>query len=294
MIIPTKKLSSDFELPVYGLGLWQMGGRWESDTSNDEREVAAIRAALDAGITHVDTAEGYGNGHAEQLLARAINGYDRAKLQIATKVAGHNQAYDGLMRALEGSLKRLQTDYIDLYMLHFYPPSGTDVNGTVRALDELVAQGAIKHIGVCNMSPNRFEDIQRRTKNKLVCNQVHYNVQYREAEKRGVLEHAQQNDVMLVAWRPVQKGNLPKSALVNELAAKYGKTPTQIAINWLVSQQNVVTISKTSSLEHLTENLGALDWRMEVRDIERIRTLFPDQKNVSDALPLDYETDVEV
>jgi diketogulonate reductase-like aldo/keto reductase len=290
--IPIKKLKNGFELPVYGLGLWQMGGRWESDTSKDDEEIKAIRAAIDAGVTHIDTAESYGDGHAEELLAEAIKGYDRSKLIIASKVAGEHQTYEGVLAACEHSLKRIGTDYIDLYMLHRFPEPGIDIADTMRAMDELVRRGKVKYIGVCNMTQRRFEEAQRLTDNPIVCNQLHYNVQYREVEERGLLQHAQTHDVMLVAWRPLQKGLLPDSALLHELATKYGKTPAQVAINWLVSQQNVVTIAKTSTINHLHENLGAIDWVMEPDDVERIRTEFPDQRSVSDAVPLDYAADV--
>lgn len=98
---------------------------------------------------------------------------------------------------------------------------------------------------------------------------------------------------MLVAWRPLQKGTLLKSSLLDELAKKYSKTPAQVAINWLISQKNVVTLSKTSNVEHLKENLGAVGWTMEASDVERIKKEFPDQKDVSDAVPLNYEADIE-
>ncbi len=292
MNIPTKKLQSGFELPVYGLGIWQMGGRLEADSTKDDEEIKAIRAALDAGITHIDTAESYGDGHAEELLKQALVGRDRSKLIIATKVSAHNQSYEGVHKSFQASLSRMGLDYVDLYLLHRFPEPGIDIADTMRAMDELVEQGLVKNIGVCNMTPLRFNEAQKLTKNKLVCNQVHYNVQYREIEDKGVLEHSQENDVLLVAWRPLQKGILPDSPLINEMAAKYNKTPAQIALNWLISQKNVVTLSKTSNVQHLHENLGALGWSLEDADIERIRTEYPDQQLVSDAVPLDYEADV--
>jgi diketogulonate reductase-like aldo/keto reductase len=293
MNIPTKKLKNGFELPVYGLGLWEMGGRNEVDKSKDSVQINAIQAAIEAGITHIDTAESYGAGYTEELLGQALKGVNRKKLIIATKVSAWNQGYDALKRSFEASLKRIGTDYIDLYLLHRYPEAGNPIADTMRAMDELVEQGLVKNIGVCNLSPNRFKEVQRHTKIKLVCNQVHYNVQYREIEKLGVLKQCQDEDIMLVAWRPVQKGTLPESDLIKDLAKKYNKTPTQIVINWLISQDHVVTISKTSHLEHLEENLGAVDWTMEVEDVERIRREFPNQKSVSDAVPLDYEADVQ-
>lgn len=286
-------LQNGFELPVYGLGLWGMGGTKEADPTNDEKDIAAIKASIKAGITHIDTAESYGAGHAEELLGKVLVDHDRSKLIIATKVSAHNQGYDGVMHAFEASLKRIGTNYIDLYLLHRYPMPGISIADTMRAMDELVAQGVVKNIGVCNLTPGRFDEVQRHTKNKLVCNQVHYNVQYREIEAWGVLKYAQEHDVMVVAWRPVQKGLLPDTQLIKGIAEKYRKTPTQIAVNWLVSQRNVVTIAKTSSPEHLQENLGALDFVMEHEDIERIRHEFPNQQNVSDAVPLTYDADID-
>jgi diketogulonate reductase-like aldo/keto reductase len=292
MNIPTKKLKNGFELPVYGLGLWQMGGRLEPDYSADDKEIDSIRTAIAKGITHIDTAESYGDGHAEELLGHAIEDLDRKKLLIATKVSAWNQSRDKLLRSFEASLGRIKTNYIDLYMIHRFPEVGISIAETMSAMDELVEQGVVKNIGVCNLTPNRFKEVQKYTKNKLVCNQVHYNVQYREAENKKVLDFCQQNDVMLVAWRPVQKGSLPQAKLLEDLAKKYNKTPIQIAINWLISQNNVVTISKTSNLKHLEENLGAIGWNLEKNDVEYIRKEFPEQKSVSDAVPLNYKADI--
>jgi len=121
MDIPRKELMSGFALPVYGLGAWQMGGRGEADSTNDETDIAAIQKALDLGVTHIDTAESYGAGHSEELVGRAIKGRDRKQLTIATKVSAWNQSYDDLRRSFEASLLRLGTDYVDLYMLHRFP-----------------------------------------------------------------------------------------------------------------------------------------------------------------------------
>lgn len=294
MNIPTKKLKNGFELPVYGLGTWEMGGRTEADTSNDEREIKAIQNAIERGVTHIDTAESYGAGHAEELIGRAIVGYDRSKLKIATKVSSWNQTYDGIMHSFASSLKRLNTDYVDLYLLHRYPEPGIDIVETMRAMDELVASGVVKNIGVCNLSTNRFNEAQKHTANKLVCNQVHYSLDTREIIRRGVLRHALDNDVMIVAWGPLAKGALDEATVLHEIAEKYGKTPYQIALNWLIYQQNVVTIPKTTKLEHLEENLGSLGWSPEGEDVERLSDEFPNQKTVSNRVPLDYEADVEV
>ncbi len=280
-----KKLKNGFELPVYGLGLWQIGGRESADLSRDFAEIENIQQAIEAGVTHIDTAEAYGAGHTEELLGQAMRGHPREKLQIVTKVSADNQYYSGVLSACEHSLKRLGTDYIDLYLLH-HPGQSKDLPGVMRALEELIEGGRVKHIGVCNLSPRFLKWLQAETAYPLVCNQVHYNVQIREAEKAGVLRDCQDHDRFLVAWRPLQKGALVQNLLLRELAQKYDKTPAQIALNWLIAQENVITLSKTSQPAHLLENLGALSWQMEGQDIARIREEFPDQQSVSDAVPL--------
>ncbi len=287
MLIPTKKLKNGFELPVYGIGTWQMGGRETYNPENDDRaDINAIKAAIDEGVTHIDTAEIYAEGHAEKIVGEAIKGHDRQKLFIVSKVQFiHLSKYEDVIQAAKDSLKRIGTDYLDLYLLHRPSPN---IRETMRAMDDLIKQGLIRNMGVCNLNIEEFDEAQACTKNKIVINQLHYNVKYREMEKRGLLSYCQKNDVMLVAWRPLQKGIIldEETNILTEMAEKYHKTPAQIAINWLISQDNVVTLSKTTSIGHLKENLGAVGWEMDLEDVERLRKEYPDQVFVSDAVPL--------
>ncbi len=288
MKIPTKKLKSGFEMPVYGLGTWQMGGRDERDFANDDvADIGGIRAALDAGVTHIDTAEKYADGYSETLVGRAIKGYDRSKIFIASKVQEKNLGYDDILNSCKKSLERLQTDYLDLYLLHRYS-KGHSLKDSMRALDKLVEEGLVKHIGVCNFGKEHLAEAQRYTKNKIVCDQVHYNLEFREPEAFGLLGYCKESDVFLSAWRPVGKGSLLGNIppVLQEMCDKYKKTPAQIAINWLISQPYVITLSKTRSPDHLNENLGALGWNMEKEDIEKLRKEYPGQKLVSDVVPL--------
>ncbi len=288
MEIPIKKLKGGFSMPEYGLGTWQMGGRKERDPENDDKaDIEAIRTAIDLGITHIDTAEIYANGYSEMLLAEALQRYDRSKLFLVSKVQESHLSYDAILEACENSLKRIKTNYLDLYLLHRYS-ARVPLEESIRALSELKDRGLVKEIGVCNFGSEHLKEAQSYTRHKIVCDQVHYNLQFREPEQSGLLEYCQKNDVMLIAWRPVGKGELLKEnpEVVESLCKKYGKTPAQIAINWLVSQSNVVTLSKTRSKEHLLENLGALGWKMEEEDIERLRREYPNQHYISDAVPL--------
>lgn len=293
MNIDVKTLKEGFSLPVYGLGTWEMGGRTDPDYSNDNTYIDAIKNAVDHGITHIDTAEMYGAGHSEELIAKAIKGYDRSKLFITTKVIGPNQRYEDVIKACEASLKRLETEYVDLYLLHRYPDPGIDIKDTMRAMDKLVADGKVKNIGVCNLTINRFKEAQKHTKNKLVCNQLHYSLEQREIVDKGILKYCQENDVLVTAWGPLSKGALEKTEILQRMAEKYNKTQYQIALNWLISQDNVITIPKTTSIEHLEENLGALGWHLDEADMKDLTNNFPDQKIISDRVPLDYAADIE-
>lgn len=288
MTIPTKTLKNKFTMPVYGFGTWMMGGGFNRDPDNDdEADIKAIKTAIEEGITHIDTAESYAEGYAEKLVAEAIKGYDRSKLFLVSKVKPENLKYDDLIRSAKASLERLQTNYLDLYLIH-RPNPAIPLKETMRAMDTLVEEGLIKYIGISNFSVATTEEAQSYTKYKIVANQVHYNLKFREPEQSGLLDYCQKKDIMLIAWRPVQKGLLVGKGIqiLDEMARKYAKTPAQIAINWLISQPNVVTLSKTTSIAHLKENLGAVGWEMEEEDIEKLRKEFPGQEDISDAVPL--------
>ena len=286
VIIPTKKLKNGFEIPVYGLGTWQMGGRKDRNISNDdEADIVGIRSALDMGVTHIDTAESYANGYTEILVGKAMQGYDRSKIFLVSKVHQKNMGYESILRSCSQSLERLGTDYLDLYLLHRYTKD-IPLKDSMLALDKLVERGIVKSIGVCNFTKEHFAEAQTYTRNKIVCNQVHYNLVFREPERKGLVEYCQNNDVFLSAWRPL--GNLLENipSILKEMCDKYDKTPSQIAINWLTSQPYVITLSKTRRSGHLEENLGALGWQMDKSDIERLRKEYPNQQDVSDDVPL--------
>ena len=287
MRIPAKKLKSGFAMPVFGLGTWRMGGDMEYDPSDDEANIKAVKTAIDSGITHIDSAEKYAQGHAEEIIAQAIKGYDRSKLFLVSKVADGNLRYDDVLKSCSDSLKRLEIDYLDLYLIHAPNPQ-IPIKETMKALDKLKAEGLIKNIGVSNFNVTRMKEAQANSKNKIVANQLHYNLIVREVEKKGVLKFCQENDVMLIAWRPLESGLLSKdkSSVMDKVCKKYQKAPAQVAINWLISQPNVVTLSKMKSPTHLQDNLGAIGWKLEKNDIADLRKNFPGQKDVSNVCPL--------
>lgn len=279
-------------MPVFGLGTWRLGGRIEHDPGNDdEADIRAIRRAIDHGVTHIDTAEIYASGHSERLVASAIEGHDREKLFIVSKVWHTNLRKKDVLAAARGSLERLGTDYLDLYLVHIPNPE-VDMKETFSALDELVDAGAVRNIGVSNFTVERMKRAQDIARHPIRATQCHYNLRFREVEQAGVLQYCRDNDLLFIAWRPLQFGELTaqeeleRAPVLREMCDKYGKTPAQIAINWLVSQPAVITLSTMRSPDHLRENLTALDWRMAEEDVERLRREYPGQELVSNSVRL--------
>lgn len=275
-------------MPVFGIGTWQIGGRFEPNPDNDDaRDIAAIRAAIERGVTHIDTAESYADGKAEEIVGEAIAPFSREQLLLVSKVSADHMRSDQVRAACEASLRRLKTDYLDVYLLHRHNPD-VPIAETMDAMNALVARGLIRRIGLSNFSVASHEEAARHAATPIVATQAHYNLKSRQPERDGLLQYCQKNDTFLIAWRPIEKGGLTGRgvAVVDELCEKYGKTPTQIAINWLIAQDHVVTLAKSSSIAHLEENLGAIGWIMGDVDVERLRREFPNQDAVSDAVPL--------
>lgn len=275
MKIPIKRLKSHFSLPVLGIGTWKMGGWPLRDPFNDDKkDIRAIQTALDLGITHIDTAEIYAWGYAEKLVAEAISDFNRKKIFLVSKIFPQHLSYSGVISACKGSLKRLKTNYLDLYLIH-WPNPLFPLRQTLRAFDDLKKQGLILNIGVSNFSAREFMEAQSYTQNKIVTNQIHYNLVSREPDNQEALEYAQDNDFLVTAYSPLEEGRIPKmeNKILDEICQKYGKSRAQIALNWLISQDNVVTIVKASNIEHLEEDLGSLGWEMEKEDIKRLNDL---------------------
>jgi len=288
IVIPTKKLNNGFEIPVLGFGTLFMGGSFEREANYDEgRDIKAIQKTIELGGYRFDTAEMYAEGYSEEILGKALKGCDRAEIFVTSKVSPANLGYEDVISACRKSLDRLQMSYLDLYLIHA-PNPDIDIKETMRAFDYLKEQGLIKNIGVCNFNIDRLQEAQANTKHRIVLNQVHYNLLFREPALKGVIDYCQKNDIFIEAWRPIQQGSLAKKGIdiVDQLCEKYSKTPSQIAINWLISQQNVVTITKSSNLKHLEEDLGSVGWNMSEEDLRLLIDNYPIQLDRSNAVQL--------
>ena len=256
-------------LPVLGLGTWGIGGKFEADASSKQQSIDIINEAIELGFTHVDTSEIYGNGLTEKIVGEAIKSFDRKKLFITSKLWHTHLNYDDAISSLNQSLKRLRTDYVDLYLVH---KPGTDMNlkQTMNAFEYLMEQKLIRSIGLSNFSKQQVNEAQKYLgKQKIAALQNEYNLLSRDED---ALELCSEQDMIFIAYRPLMKGRLADSGikLLDELARKYSKTQAQIALNWLVSKPNIVAIPKASTKKHLIDNLGAIGWKMEQPDYDSL------------------------
>jgi diketogulonate reductase-like aldo/keto reductase len=264
-----------------GLGTWNMGGRESPDHRDDERLIEAIRYAVELGMNHVDTAEMYAAGHAEELVGEAVKQFSRDEVFIATKVWPSNLRYEDVIRSCRRSLERLQLKYVDLYMVH-WPNPRIPLQETMKAMEKLVKDGLIRYIGVSNFDVELLEEAMNALKREeIVANQVEYSLEAREVE-RELIPFCERNGITVTAYTPLGKGRIPAEAASNtprgkilaEMAQRYGKTPVQIALNWVIWRPNVITIPKAARKEHLEENAGAAGWRLTEEDYKRLSAAY--------------------
>jgi diketogulonate reductase-like aldo/keto reductase len=254
-----------------GQGTWHMG---ESRRQRG-REVEALRLGLDLGLTHVDTAEMYGSGAAEEIVAEAIRGRRRSDLFLVSKVLPQNASYAGTVRAAEASLRRLRTEHLDLYLLHW--PGRHPLAETMGAMEDLVAAGKIRHLGVSNFDPEEMREAAAAlSRERLACNQVLYNLTHRGIEL-DLVPYCHEMGIAVVGYTPF--GGFPRRGealrVLEDLAARHGKTPRQVALRFLTRLESVFAIPKASTPEHVRENAGACDFSLSPDDIAALDRAFP-------------------
>lgn len=266
--IPTAALPSGETVPALGQGTWYMGeaARHAAD------EAAALRLGLDLGMTLIDTAEMYGSGGAEEVVADAIAGR-RDEVFLVSKVLPENATRKGTLAACERSLKRLGTDRIDLYLLHWRgsPP----LAGTLEAFARLVQDGKIRHWGVSNFDTADMEELAALPGGgDCACNQVLYNLARRGIEF-DLLPYCRKARIPVMAYSPIEQGRLLGDATLKKVADAHGATPAQVALAWLVRQPGIVAIPKSARPPHVRENRAAAGLRLTDGDLAALDRAFP-------------------
>lgn len=266
-----EQLPDGDKIPVLGLGTWNMGGGMRANYNKDIETIEIIQTAIRLGYTHIDTAEIYGNGHTEELVGQAIKGLERRHLFITTKVSPSNLKYQDVWIALEGSLKRLGTDYVDLYLIHWLNHQ-IPLEETFRALNELVERGMVHYLGVSNFDLEHLKKSQKLSATPIVTNQVPYSLKGRSYDNNGIIQYCQETGCLITAYSPL-KGGVLSDSVVRRIAKQNGATPAQVALSWLIRQPKVITIPKSANPKRLQENLGALDLHLTEEDVEKLDKL---------------------
>ncbi len=262
-------LPSGERIPVLGLGTWHMG----EDPRRRKAELASLRRGLELGLTLVDTAEMYGDGAAEELVAEAVEGR-RGEVFLVSKVLPSNASRARTIAACERSLRRLRTDRIDLYLLHWR--ESTPLEETVAAFHALVRAGKIRSWGVSNFDVADMDELfGSRPEGPLVqSDQVLYNLGRRGIE-HDLLPWCRAHAVPVMAYSPIEQGRLLRSRALRSVAARHGATPAQVALAWVLRLEGVCAIPKAGKVQHVEENLGALELRLGEEDLAELDRAFP-------------------
>ena len=263
----TLNLPSGYSLPALGLGTWRMGEREQQR----QAEVAALKRGLDLGMRLIDTAEMYGEGGAETVIAEAIAG-QRESVFLVSKLYPQNASRQGVIAACERSLQRLKTDYLDLYLLHWH--GSVPLSETLAAFQALQQAGKIRDYGVSNFDLDDMQEAERLSGGAAIAtNQVLYNLMRRGIEW-DLLPWCRQRQLPIMAYSPVEQGQLLRQTALQKIAQDLNATPAQVAIAWLL-HQNVIVIPKSSSIHHVEQNQMALELKMTPEVLNALDAAFP-------------------
>jgi diketogulonate reductase-like aldo/keto reductase len=248
-------------IPVIGMGTYALG-----NSTGDQRkdEIKALQRGIELGMKFIDTAEVYGHGKSELLVGQAIADC-RDEVFLATKVSPEHFGYDDVIRSCEASIQRLGVKFVDLYQLH-WPSPRVPIHETMRAMEELVATGKTRYVGVSNFSVQQTMEAQESLpRSELVSNQVRYSITSRSIED-DLLPFCEREKLTIIAYSPLDTGNIPVDRIPKYLVDKYEMTPAQLMLNWVTYPDSVVTIPKAGKISHIEENASAVDLRISDAD----------------------------
>ncbi|MGM0588832.1 MAG: aldo/keto reductase [Bacteroidota bacterium] len=255
------------EVPEIGLGTYKLRGRNCEDT---------VVKALDLGYRHIDSAEMYEN---ELEIGQAISKstVDRDEIFLSTKIWHNNLEYDDVLQTVEDTLRKLQTPYVDLLMIH-WPNPQVDLQRTIEAMLVLRDQGKAMNIGVSNFNMKLLKEANEEIRAPIFCNQIEYHPLLGQFD---MLDYAAENDIMITAYSPLAQGKVLDNAKLKEIGENHGKTASQVALRWLIEQEQVVAIPKASSEDHLQENIDIFDFELTDDEFFAIDDLNKDTRLVS-------------
>ncbi len=229
--------------------------------------------ALEHGVNHVDTAEMYDRGRAEEFVGRLARAVGRENIFITTKILPHHlHSRDDVLKAVKASLHRLSVSYIDLYLIH-WPNEHLSIEEQVRNFEVAYLEDYTRYIGVSNFNVLELDCAIHATRRaEIVVDQVYYSVFNRSVEDK-LLPYAIKNNITIQAYTPLERGAVAHHSVLEDIGRKYGKTPVQVALNYLISHYRVVAIPKTENINHLKEIIGSMGWRLSIDDIMYIKRM---------------------
>ncbi len=252
------------KVPVIGMGTWKLR----------QDGISALRTGISLGSNFIDTAEMY---QTEKFVAEILK-EGRDNVFLATKVSPHHLKYDDVIKACNSSLNTLGIKTIDLYQIHWPNPS-IPISETVRAMEKLVSEGKIRHIGVSNFSVKELKEAQEAMKSEeIVSNQIEYSVTERDPESSGMSAYCLSEKITVIVYSPLGSGSILSSnnkkihEKLNAIGSEYGKSAAQVALNWIISKGNIVAIPKANSPDHMKENIAASGWKLKPEDISVINS----------------------
>jgi diketogulonate reductase-like aldo/keto reductase len=255
-------------VPAFGLGTWHVG----DDTAQRSEEITTLRLGIDSGATLIDTAEMYGEGRAEELIGEAIAGR-RDEVFLVSKVYPHNATRRGTAAACERSLRRLKTDRIDLYLLHWR--GAFTLEESLDALASLREAGKIRHYGVSNLDRSDMEEAWGVPAGRgIQTDQLLYNLARRGIEW-DLVPWLRERRIPVMAYSPLEQAGLVRNRKLADFARANGMTPAQVALAWLLAQEDVIVIPKSSDRKRLQDNLGALDVKLTAGQLAELDSMFP-------------------
>jgi diketogulonate reductase-like aldo/keto reductase len=272
--LPRVTLPDGESVPAFGLGTWHMG----EDRRRAAEEAKAVRLGIELGMTLIDTAEMYGNGAAEEIVAEAAAGL-RDQLFIVSKILPYNASQKGVVEACERSLKRLKTDRIDLYLLHWR--GSVPLAETLAGFARLQRDGKIRHHGVSNFNTEDMREWVGLSGGATVAaNQILYNLGRRGPEWE-LIPWCRERQIAIMAYTPLEQGRILGNRTLSEVAARHGASAAQVALAWLLRQDGMIVIPKATQEAHVRDNRGAADLALDANDLAALDRAFPPPKGRS-------------
>lgn len=260
------------DVPVVGQGTWML-----EKGSSRQRAVASLKLGMDLGMTHIDTAEMYGNGRVEEIVAEAIRGR-RDHVFLVSKVLPSNASYQGTIDACKSSIARLECGWLDLYLIHW--PGSHPIRGTMRAMEKLADDGLIRYIGVSNFDLGELKEAEEAlSRHRIACNQLLYNLESRGIE-RQLIPYCSKKGIAVVGYSPFGHAGFQSlhrggREVLADIARRHGRTAQQVALNFLTLNPATFAIPKSTDANHIMENSASVGWELTPSDIAQIERAFP-------------------